>query len=113
MAQGFKSWFFITANYAFGQSLADLTAAVVKKGGGEVKGDVRYPFPDTTDFSSFLTQARRERREGTGLRQCRAGYAELHQAGGGVRPEQDDEDRADAAVHHGRRIRSGWIFAAD
>ena len=55
--QGFKSWFFITANYAFGQSLEELTAAVVKKGGGEVKGALRYPFPDTTDFSSFLTQA--------------------------------------------------------
>ena len=54
---GNKSWFFITANYAFGQSLADLTKDVVLKGGGEVKGDLRYPFPDTTDFSSFLTQA--------------------------------------------------------
>jgi len=57
LAQGFKSWFFITANYAFGQSLEELTAAVVKKGGGEVKGAVRYPFPDTTDFSSYLAQA--------------------------------------------------------
>src|SRR5580693_3882583 len=55
--QGFKSWFFVTANYAFGQSLEELTAAAVKKGGGEVKGALRYPFPDTTDFSSFLTQA--------------------------------------------------------
>ena len=57
MAQGNKSWFFITANYAFGQSLADLTKEVVLGGGGEVKGDLRYPFPDTTDFSSYLTQA--------------------------------------------------------
>jgi branched-chain amino acid transport system substrate-binding protein len=57
MAAGNKSWFFITANYAFGQSLADLTKEVVLKGGGDVKGDVRYPFPDTTDFSSYLTQA--------------------------------------------------------
>ncbi len=57
MAAGNKSWFFITANYAFGQSLADLTKEVVLAGGGEVKGDVRYPFPDTTDFSSYLTQA--------------------------------------------------------
>ena len=57
MAQGNKSWFFITANYAFGQSLADLTKEVVLAGGGEVKGDLRYPFPDTTDFSSYLTQA--------------------------------------------------------
>ena len=57
MAAGNTSWFFITANYAFGQSLADLTKDVVTKGGGEVKGDLRYPFPDTTDFSSYLTQA--------------------------------------------------------
>jgi branched-chain amino acid transport system substrate-binding protein len=52
-----KSWFFITANYAFGHSLADLTKEVVKKGGGEVMGDVRYPFPETTDFSSYVQQA--------------------------------------------------------
>ena len=57
MASGNKSWFFITANYAFGQSLADLTKEVVTAGGGEVKGDLRYPFPDTTDFSSYITQA--------------------------------------------------------
>ena len=57
MAAGNKSWFFITANYAFGQSLSDLTKEVVLKGGGEVKGDLRYPFPDTTDFSSYITQA--------------------------------------------------------
>ena len=57
VAQGFKSWYFITANYAFGQSLEDLTADVVKKGGGEIKGALRYPFPDTTDFSSYLAQA--------------------------------------------------------
>jgi branched-chain amino acid transport system substrate-binding protein len=57
MKQGHNSWFFVTANYAFGQSLEELTAAVVKKGGGQVKGALRYPFPDTTDFSSFLAQA--------------------------------------------------------
>ena len=57
VAQGFKSWYFITANYAFGQSLEDLTAEVVRQGGGEIKGSSRYPFPDTTDFSSYLAQA--------------------------------------------------------
>ena len=57
VAQGFKSWYFITANYAFGQSLEDLTTEVVKRGGGEIKGVSRYPFPDTTDFSSYLAQA--------------------------------------------------------
>ncbi len=59
MSQGFKSWYFVTANYAFGISLETLTAEVVKQGGGEVKGAVRYPFPDTTDFSS--TSPRRKR----------------------------------------------------
>ncbi|MBN8874655.1 MAG: ABC transporter substrate-binding protein [Rhodospirillales bacterium] len=57
MAQGFKSWYFVTANYAFGISLETLTAEVVKQGGGEVKGAVRYPFPETTDFSSYVAQA--------------------------------------------------------
>jgi branched-chain amino acid transport system substrate-binding protein len=54
---GGKSWFFITANYAFGQLLRDQTMAVVKAAGGTVAGDVDYPFPQTTDFSSFLVQA--------------------------------------------------------
>ncbi len=57
VAQGGKSWFFITANYAFGQLLRDQTEAVVKAAGGTVVGDVDYPFPQTTDFSSFLVQA--------------------------------------------------------
>ena len=41
----------------FGHSLEEQTAAVVKSMGGEVKGAVRYPFPDTSDFSAFLQQA--------------------------------------------------------
>ena len=55
--QGKKIWIFVTADYVFGHSLEELTAAVVKAMGGEVKGAVRYPFPETTDFSSFLQQA--------------------------------------------------------
>lgn len=51
-----KKWFFITANYAFGHSLEELTAQVIKAGGGQVMGAVRYPFPDTTDFSAFIQQ---------------------------------------------------------
>ena len=54
---GGESWFFITADYAFGHSLEEQTSDVVKKAGGKVLGAVRYPFPDTTDFSSYLTQA--------------------------------------------------------
>jgi branched-chain amino acid transport system substrate-binding protein len=55
--QGKKIWTFVTADYVFGHSLEEQTADVVKSLGGQVKGAVRYPFPDTTDFSGFLQQA--------------------------------------------------------
>lgn len=54
--QGGDSWFFLTADYAFGHALERDTAAVVEKAGGKVLGHVRHPFPGT-DFSSFLLQA--------------------------------------------------------
>ncbi len=54
--QGGDSWFFITADYAFGQALERDTAAVVEKAGGKVLGSVKHPFPGS-DFSSFLLQA--------------------------------------------------------
>jgi branched-chain amino acid transport system substrate-binding protein len=54
---GHKDWFFITADYVFGHILEKQNMALVKAAGGQVKGSVRYPFPDTTDFSSYLTQA--------------------------------------------------------
>ena len=57
VAGGGKKWFFVTANYAFGQLLRDQTSDVVKAAGGQVLGDAAYPFPQTTDFSSFLLQA--------------------------------------------------------
>jgi branched-chain amino acid transport system substrate-binding protein len=53
---GGKTWFFITADYAFGHALERDTAAVVEANGGKVLGAVRHPFPGT-DFSSFLLQA--------------------------------------------------------
>jgi branched-chain amino acid transport system substrate-binding protein len=56
VAEGNTSWFFITADYAFGQALEKDTAAVVEAAGGEVLGTVRHPFPGT-DFSSYLLQA--------------------------------------------------------
>ena len=55
--QGGKTWFFITADYAFGKSLEEDTAAVVKASGGKVLGSVRHPSPGTTDFSSYVLQA--------------------------------------------------------
>ena len=56
VAAGGKTWFFLTADYAFGHALERDTAAVVKAAGGEVVGSVKTPFPGT-DFSSFLLQA--------------------------------------------------------
>jgi branched-chain amino acid transport system substrate-binding protein len=53
---GGDSWFFLTADYAFGHALERDTEAVVTKNGGKVLGKVRTPFPGT-DFSSFLLQA--------------------------------------------------------
>ena len=54
---GGDSWYFITADYVFGQQLADQATRFVKAAGGKVLGEARYPFPATTDFSSFLLQA--------------------------------------------------------
>ncbi|MBS9721277.1 ABC transporter substrate-binding protein [Tianweitania sp. BSSL-BM11] len=56
VANGGKSWFFVTADYAFGQAMERDASEVVKEGGGEVLGSVRHPFPGT-DFSSYLLQA--------------------------------------------------------
>ncbi|MDX9885730.1 ABC transporter substrate-binding protein [Thauera sp.] len=54
--QGGDTWFFLTADYAFGQSLERDSSAVVTANGGKVLGSVRHPFP-ASDFSSFLLQA--------------------------------------------------------
>ncbi len=54
---GGDSWFFIVADYAFGHALERDTSEFVRQAGGKVLGAVRYPFPSTTDFSSFLLQA--------------------------------------------------------
>ena len=54
--QGGKTWYFLIADYAFGQSLEKDSSAVVTANGGKVLGSVRHPFP-ASDFSSFLLQA--------------------------------------------------------
>lgn len=54
--QGGKTWFFLTADYAFGQALEKDATAVITANGGKVLGSVRHPFPGS-DFSSFLLQA--------------------------------------------------------
>jgi branched-chain amino acid transport system substrate-binding protein len=54
--QGGKSWFFVTADYAFGTQLQDAATRVVTANGGKILGAVRAPL-GTTDYSSFLLQA--------------------------------------------------------
>jgi branched-chain amino acid transport system substrate-binding protein len=54
---GGDSWFFLTADYAFGHALERDVGDFVKAAGGKVLGAVRTPFPGTTDFSTFLIQA--------------------------------------------------------
>jgi len=64
--QGLDSWYFLTADYAFGHDLEKDTANVVAKSGGKVLGSVRHPL-NTSDFSSFLLQAQSSKAKVIGL----------------------------------------------
>jgi len=64
--QGGKSWFFLTADYAFGHSLESDTSNVVKASGGTVVGSVKHPL-GASDFSSFLLQAQSSKAQIIGL----------------------------------------------
>jgi len=63
---GLDTWFFLTADYAFGQDLERDTTNVVLKSGGKVLGSVRHPL-NTSDFSSFLLQAQASKAKVIGL----------------------------------------------
>jgi branched-chain amino acid transport system substrate-binding protein len=63
---GFDTWFFLTADYAFGHDLEKDTSNVVLKSGGKVLGSVRHPL-NTSDFSSFLLQAQSSKAKVVGL----------------------------------------------
>ena len=63
---GGDSWFFLTADYAFGHALERDTTAVVIKSGGKVIGSVKHPL-NTADFSSFLLQAQASKAKIIGL----------------------------------------------
>src|SRR3954469_830546 len=64
--QGLDSWFFLTADYAFGQDLEKDTTNVVLKSGGKVLGTVKHPL-NTSDFSSYLLQAQSSKAKVIGL----------------------------------------------
>src|SRR3990172_5479429 len=63
---GGDTWFFLTADYAFGHALERDTEAAVIKAGGKTVGKVRHPFP-SADFSSFLLQAQSSKAKIIGL----------------------------------------------
>src|SRR5213595_1719137 len=63
---GGKSWFFLTADYAFGSQLQNDTSTVVKAAGGQVLGSVKHPL-SASDFSSFLLQAQASKAQILGL----------------------------------------------
>ncbi|WP_374669249.1 ABC transporter substrate-binding protein [Ramlibacter sp.] len=63
---GNKDWYFLTADYAFGHSLENDAATVVKANGGKVVGTVRHPL-NASDFSSFLLQAQGSKAQILGL----------------------------------------------
>src|SRR5262249_12919892 len=63
---GGDTWFFLTADYAFGYALERDTTAVIEKNGGKGLGSVRHPL-NTNDFSSFLLQAQTSKAKVIGL----------------------------------------------
>jgi branched-chain amino acid transport system substrate-binding protein len=63
---GLDTWFFLSADYAFGADLEKDTTAVVTKAGGKVLGSVKHPL-NTSDFSSFLLQAQSSKAKVVGL----------------------------------------------
>jgi branched-chain amino acid transport system substrate-binding protein len=72
--QGGKSWFFITADYAFGAQLQAAATKVVEAGGGKVLGSARAPL-GTSDFSSFLLQAQASGAQVVGLANAGADFS--------------------------------------
>jgi len=64
---GGDTWFFLTADYAFGHALERDTMAFVNAAGGKILGGVRTPFPDFVDFSAFLLQAQASKAKIIGL----------------------------------------------
>jgi branched-chain amino acid transport system substrate-binding protein len=63
---GLDTWFFLSADYAFGADLEKDTTAVITKAGGKVLGSVKHPL-NTSDFSSFLLQAQSSKAKVVGL----------------------------------------------
>ncbi len=73
---GGKTWFYLTADYAFGTQLQSAASKVVESNGGKNVGAVRVPL-STADFSSFLLQAQASGAQVLGTGKCRRRLHEL------------------------------------
>ena len=73
LSEGGKTWFFLTADYAFGTQLQNSAARVVTANGGQVVGSVRVPL-STSDFSSYLLQAQSSSAQVVGLANAGADF---------------------------------------
>ena len=75
--QGGDSWFFLTADYAFGHAMQRDATRFIEASGGKVIGSVRHPL-GTADFASFLLQAQSSRAQDRGARQWRQRHDQLN-----------------------------------
>jgi branched-chain amino acid transport system substrate-binding protein len=82
--RGGDSWFFLTADFAFGHAMQRDSTHSIEAAGGKVVGGVRLPL-NTADFASFLLQAQSSRTKGGGVCQWRHRHVQLYQAGDRVR----------------------------
>ena len=98
--RGEDTWFFITADYAFGAALERDAADVVKESGGKVLGDVRHPL-NTSDFSSFLLQAQASKAKVVALANAGGDTDQRTEAGRRIRPDEGrpEADRVAAPDH--------------
>ena len=100
---GGDTWFFLTADYAFGHALERDTAAAVEANGGKVLGKVRHPL-NTNDFSSFLLQAQASKAKIIGLANAGGDTINCDQAGRRIRHRQGrSEVRRTAGVRQRRQ----------
>lgn len=100
--KGGDTWYIIYADYVFGQQLTRYTTRFVTAGGGKVLGSVKYPFPGTSDFSSFLLQGQGKRRQRRRLCQHRRRSRQLHKTGARVPLAKNDAARRVGDVYHRR-----------
>ena len=99
---GGDSWFFLTADYAFGHALERDTSAVVTANGGKVLGGVKHPI-NTLGLLVLPAAGAGLEGEGGRPRQCRRRHHQLDQAGGRIRHRRGRPEARRAAAVHQRR----------